>query len=69
MHSEAVHVYTRILRRLAELVGGRSAGRAAYNGDFATELVLDLARLDSSWRVLLDELEEVLDAHVGCGSR
>lgn len=68
MHSEAVHVYTRILRRLAELVGGRSAG-GAYNGDFATELVLDLARLDSSRRVLLDELEEVLDAHVGCGSR
>jgi hypothetical protein len=44
-------------------------GGEAYNGDFATELVLDLARLDGSRRVLLDELEEVLDAHVGCGSR
>jgi hypothetical protein len=36
-----------------------------YYGYFATKLVLDLARLDSVRGVLLDELEEMFDSHVG----
>jgi len=35
-----------------------------YNCDFATKLVLDLTRLDCIWRVLLNELVQVLDTHL-----
>lgn len=35
-----------------------------YNCDFATKLVLDLACLDCIWRVLLNELVQVLDTHL-----
>lgn len=36
-----------------------------YNCDFATELVLDFTSLDCTGSMLLNELEEVLDTHVG----
>jgi hypothetical protein len=36
-----------------------------YNCDFAAELVLDLTGLDCIWRMLLDELVQVLDTHLG----
>jgi hypothetical protein len=39
--------------------------RETYYGYFATKLVFDLARLDSVWGMLLDELEEMFDSHVG----
>lgn len=42
--------------------------RNTYDGYFATELVLDLTSLDRARRVLLNELEEVLDTHFGCAS-
>lgn len=34
-----------------------------YNGNFPTELILDLALFDSVWRLLLDDLEELFDTH------
>jgi hypothetical protein len=37
-----------------------------YDSYFATKLVLDLTSLDRTRRVLLYELEEVLDTHSGC---
>jgi hypothetical protein len=37
-----------------------------YDSYFATELVLDLTSLDSTRRMFLYELEEVLDTHDGC---
>ncbi len=40
--------------------------RHAYNGDFATKLIFDFTCLDRAGRMLLYELEEVLDAHVDC---
>ena len=39
--------------------------KETYDGYFATELILDLTSLDRARRVLLDELEEVLDTHRG----
>jgi hypothetical protein len=44
---------------------GSRAVEHTYNGDLATKLVLDFARLDCSWCMLLDELEKVLDTHCG----
>lgn len=35
-----------------------------HDSDFATELILDLTRLDSIRRMLLNELEKVLDTHI-----
>ena len=37
-----------------------------YDSDFATELVFDLTSLDGTRRVLLNELEKVLNTHFGC---
>jgi hypothetical protein len=42
---------------------------STYNCDFAAKLVLDLARLDRGWRILLDELVQVLDTHRAVLSR
>jgi hypothetical protein len=36
---------------------------STYDSNFATELVLDFARLDCIGRVLLDELVQVFDTH------
>lgn len=33
------------------------------DGDFAPELILDLARFDSIWRIFADDLKEVLNTH------
>jgi hypothetical protein len=35
-----------------------------YNGDFATELVLDLAFLDRIRSFVLDDLEKLFDTHL-----
>jgi hypothetical protein len=43
--------------------------RWTYNGDFASELVLDLALLDCLWRMLLNELVQVFDTHLGWSCR
>jgi len=34
-----------------------------YNGNFATELVFDLAGFDRLWRILADQLVKVLNTH------
>lgn len=36
-----------------------------YNGNFAAELILDLPLLDGIGSFLLDDLEELLDTHLG----
>ena len=48
--------------------------QVTYNGYFPTKLVLNLTLLHSIRRLLLDDLEELLNAHVcggrpGCGKR
>jgi hypothetical protein len=42
-----------------------AGGRDPYNGNFATKLVLDFSLLDGIRSLLLDDLEELLDTHVG----
>jgi hypothetical protein len=38
-----------------------------YNGYFPTELILDLAFFVGIWTLLLDDLKELLDTHLGGG--
>lgn len=38
--------------------------KMAYNGNFATELILDLALLDCIWSFILDDGEELFNAHL-----
>lgn len=44
----------------------RAERGSTHDGDLAAEVVLDLALLDGVGRLLLDDGEELLDAHAAC---
>ena len=56
----------RILGHVSAEIERREMGTSvAYNGNFATELVLDLALLDCVGGFIFDDGEELFNTHLG----